>query len=240
MDRYTRHELKQDELQQALDALQSFGRKYQQQIIYIGLAVIVVVGLAFGLKTYAARKELAANNALQGALTTFGADVGTNTSNPLNPSSLMFPTAQAKYAKALSQFQAVVKNYPRTSAGAYARIHAGICQSQLGDSAAAIKTFNRAARSSDPEIASLAKFSLAQELAREGKTDEAAKIYQALADHPTLNVPKATALMALAGVYHTKQPARARQIYQQLQKEYGSSDSILSSALKEQLSTLPE
>jgi TolA-binding protein len=240
LDRYTRHELKQDELQQVLDAVQNFGRKYHQQIIFVGAALIVMAGLAFGLKTYASRKEAAANAALQEALTTFDAYVGQAPSNSLGSSAETFPTAEAKYKKALDEFQAVTKKYPRTKAGAYARIHAGICQAQLGNSAAAIKTFNEAARSSDHEVASLARFSLAQELAREGKTDEAAKMEQALADHPTLNVPKATALMALASLYRAKQPARARQIYQQLQKEFGSSDPILTSAIKQQMGNLPE
>lgn len=238
MDRYTRHELKQDELQEALEKLQVFGSKYYRQIIIIGAAIIVAGGLAFAYKAYSSRQESAANAALQNALTTFDAYVG-SAPGQLASTGPTFATAEAKYQKALDQFQAVVKKYPHTKAGAYAKIHAGICQSQLGESDAAVKTLTEAGQDSNSEIASLAKFSLAQVLAREGKTDEAAKIDQSLADHPTLNVPKATAMMALANLYRAKQPARARAIYEQLQKEF-SSDQVLASAIKQDMEGLPE
>ncbi len=239
MDRYTRHELKQDEFQDFIEKIQIFSSKYSRQIILGAVAVIVAVGLVYGLRTYSARKESAANAALENALTTFDAYVGNPSAAAMAAAGPSFQTAQLKYQKALGQFQAVTQKYPGTKAGAYAQIHAGICEGELGNSAAAIKTLREAAGNSDREVASLARLSLAQELQRAGKTDEAMKITQDLADHPTTTVPKATALMTLAGLYREKQPARARQIYVQLQKEYGS-NTELASALKQELSSLPE
>jgi hypothetical protein len=239
LDRYTRHELKQDDFQETLDRLQEFSSKYLRQIVYSAIAVIIVAGLVFGLRTYREQRESAANAALETALTTFNAYVGSAAAASLASTGPSFQTTQAKYQAALGEFQDVAQKYPDTKAGAYARIHAGICQAQLGNSAAAVTTLTEASKNSDPEIASLAKLSLAQELERAGKTDEAAKIDQALADHPTLTVPKATALMALASLYRAKQPARARLIYQNLQKEFGSNAEV-ASAIKQQLSSLPE
>ena len=60
----------------------------------------------------------------------------------------------------------------------------------------------------DAEIAAMAKFALAGELAKSGKTPEAAKLYQDLVDHPTMTVPKASALLAMADAYRESQPAR--------------------------------
>ena len=239
MDRYTRHQLKQDDFQEKIDALQIFAEKHLKQIIIIGAAVIVVAGAGWWVRSYYARQEAAANTELQTAITTFHAYVGSSQNAAMAGAGETYPTAKAKYQKALTQFSEVVKNYPRTKAGAYALIQMGICQSQLGNDTTAVKTLQNAAKNSDKGTASQAKFALAGVLSKTGKNDEAAKIYQDLADHPTTMVPRATALLALADIYRAKQPKRAREIYQQVQKEYGS-DAVVAESLKQQLSTLPQ
>jgi tetratricopeptide (TPR) repeat protein len=239
VDRYTRHQLKQDDFQEKMDALQVFAEKHLKQIIIIGAAVIVVAGAGWWIRSYYARQEAAANTELQTAITTFHAYVGSSQEAALMGAEKTYPTASAKYQKALTQFSEVVKYYPRTKAGAYALIQMGICQSQLGNDATAIKTLQNAAKDSNKGVASQAEFALAGVLAKTGKTDEAAKIYQDLADHPTTMVPRATALLALGDLYRAKQPKRAREIYQQVQKEYGS-DAVIAESLKQQLATLPQ
>jgi TolA-binding protein len=117
--------------------------------------------------------------------------------------------------------------------------HVGLCQAQLGNQNAAIKTLQEAARSSDRELAALAQFALAGELAKAGKTREATKTYDELASHPTSTVPEATALLALADTYRSTQPARAREIYQRLEKKYGS-DATIAQVLKDQIASLPK
>ncbi|MCL5670857.1 MAG: tetratricopeptide repeat protein [Acidobacteria bacterium] len=239
MDRYTRHQLKQDDFQEKMDALQIFAEKHLKQIIVIGVAVIVMAGVGWWIRSYYAHQESVANTELQAAITTFHAYVGSSQDAALMGSGEAYPTASAKYQKALSQFSEVVKNYPRTEAGAYALIQMGICQSQLGNDTTAIKTLQNAAKNSNKGIASQAEFALAGVLSKTGKTDEAEKIYQALANHPTTLVPRATALLALADLYRAKQPKRAREIYEQVQKEYGA-DAVIAESLKQQLSTLPQ
>jgi TolA-binding protein len=112
--------------------------------------------------------------------------------------------------------------------------HVGVCQALLGDQAAAIKTLQEASQDRDREIAALAEFALAGELVKAGKLPDAAKMYQALADRPTLSVPRATALLALADAYRATQPAQARQIYERVEKEFGS-DPALALAIKQQM-----
>src|ERR1019366_7621892 len=105
-----------------------------------------------------------------------------------------FPTAQAKYKMALGQFQAIVDKYkmiPRPQAVAVARYQAGVCQALLEDHAAAVQTLQEASNARDHEFAWVAKFVLAGELAKTGRVVEAAKLYQELANHPTMSVPKA-------------------------------------------------
>jgi tetratricopeptide (TPR) repeat protein len=239
VDRYTRHQLKQDDFSEKMEALQVFAEEHLKQIIIICAAVIVVAGGAWWIRSYYAHQEAAANIELQVAITTFHAYVGSSQQGALAGAGESYPTANAKYQKALTQFSEVVKKYPRTKAGGYALIQMGVCQSQLGNDATAIKTLQDAGKTSDKEIASQAQFALAGVLAKTGKTEDAAKIYQNVADHPTTMVPRATALLALADVYRNSQPKRAREIYEQLQKEYGA-DTVVADALKQQLATLPQ
>ncbi|HVB29205.1 MAG TPA: tetratricopeptide repeat protein [Terriglobia bacterium] len=239
MDRYTRHQLKHDDFQDKMDQLQVFAEQHLKQLLMVGVAVIVVAGAVWYIRNYYARQEAAANTELQDAITTFSAYVGNGQESSVLGAGQSYPTAQSKYQKALTQFSEVVKNYPRTKAAGYALIQMGVCQSQLDNETTAIKTLQDAARNSDQEIASQAQFALAGVLAKTGKTEEAAKIYQNLADHPTTMVPRATALLAMADIYRSTQPKRTREIYQQVQKEFGS-DTMIADLLKQQLATLPQ
>jgi len=149
-----------------------------------------------------------------------------------------FPTAHAKYKKALEQFDNLVRRFPRQKAAGIARYHAGLCQAELGDQAAAIKTLQEASRTSDQSISSLAKLALAGELVRASKLDDAAKLYRELQDHPTATVPRATAMLALADAYRQSQPAQARKLYEQMEKEFGS-NTYLAATVKQQIESLP-
>ena len=239
MDRYTRHQLKHDEFQEKMEVLQVFAEEHLKQIILVGIAAIAVVGAVWWMKSYYAHREATANTELQAAITTFHAYVGSSQQAAQMGATASFPTAKEKYQKALSQFSEVVKNYPHTKAADYALIQMGISQSMLGNEKTAIKTLQNAAKSSDNDIASQARFALAGVLAKTGKISEAAKIYQNLAAHPTTMVPRATALLAMADAYRATQPKRAREIYEQVQKEY-SSDPVIADSLKQQMASLPE
>ena len=119
---------------------------------------------------------------------------------------------------------------------AIALYQAGICESLVGNSAAAINTLQQASRDRDKEIAALAQFALAGQLLQPER-NEAVKIYQNLADHPTLGVPKTTAQLGLADAMKNSEPQRARQLYQQIEQESGSDPSI-AEAMKQQITDL--
>jgi len=238
----SRRELKQDQLRTTYEEFEDFFKKKYREILTVVGIVVVVGGLAGGLRIYQDRQKAAANLQLGVALRTFRAYVGPADQANMIPGMQSFPTAQAKYKKALEQFQEVIQKYsrfPQPKAVEIARYHIGLCQAQLGERDAAIKTLQEAARSSDRELAALAQYALAGELVKAGKLDEAAKVYGQLASHPTSTVPEATALLALADSYRSTQPARAREIYQQLEKKLGS-DASIAQVLKEQIASLPK
>ena len=240
MDRLTRHQLKQDEFRNVFEQFEEFFKQHYREILNATILVVVVVGLAGGLKYYTNRQEAQANADLGAALQTFRAYAGQPAPGAMDPGGPSFATAQEKYKKALGQFQAVVDNYkmiPRPKAVAIARYQMGVCQALLEDHAAAIPTLQEASQGRDPEVASLAKFALASELAKTGKLPEAAKLFQELADHPTLSVPKASALLAQADAYRASQPTLARQIYERVEKEFAA-NSAVSQAVKQQIASL--
>ena len=240
MERRHRHQLKHDEFKDTLVQIEEYIKRHYKEILNVSIIVVVVVGLASGLKYYADRQQAAANADLAGALATFRAYVGQPTPGQSEPGGATYLTAQEKYKKALQEFDAILGKYkmlPQPKAVAIARYQAGVCQALLDDHAGAIQTLTEASMDRDPEIAALAKFALAGELAKSGKTPEAAKLYQELADHPTLSVPKASALLALADAYRDSQPAKAREIYERVEKEFASNAAV-AQAVKQQIANL--
>jgi tetratricopeptide (TPR) repeat protein len=238
--RLTRKELKKDPfLSVYYDDFVEFAQKNYRAIIAAILLAALAVVAVYSWRSYKQRQELAANALLGTALKTFHAYVGAASEDASAPGGQTFSTPAQKYQAALKQFSEVVEKYPRQKAAEIALYHVGVCQSQLGNSGAAVKTLEQAVRASDPDIASLARLALADELARAGKLDAARKVYAHLAGHPTRAVPAATAWLALANAERFTQPAAAREIYQRLAKDY-SSDTYLAETVKEQLSTLPK
>jgi tetratricopeptide (TPR) repeat protein len=240
VDRQTRHQLKHDEFKDTLVSVEEYFRDHYKEIINIAIIVVVVLGLAAGLKFYTDRQEAGANADLGEALATFRAPVGQSNPGQNDPVGATYPTAQDKYKKALQQFDAILDKYkmpPRPEAVAIARYQAGICQSLLGDHNGAAQTLTEASMGGDAEVAAMAKFALAGELAKSGKTPEAIKLYQELVDHPSITVPKASALLAMADAYRDSQPAQARQIYERVEKEFASNASV-AQAVKQDIASL--
>ncbi len=245
MARLTRHELKQDELRSTFEEFEQFVKQRYKEIVTVVSLLAVVGGLAGGLKLYQDHQQAEANAQLGLALKAFRAYVGPAEAGTLGPDAAIFPTAREKYKKALEEFSKLTevrgfrKLLPEPKAVTIARYQIGVCRAALGDQAGAMRALEEASRASDPSVASLAKFALAGEMTKNGKLQEAAKLYQDLADHPTLTVPKATALMAKAEAYRATQPAQARQIYERMEKELGP-DAMLAQVLKQQMASLPK
>jgi tetratricopeptide (TPR) repeat protein len=241
----SRRELKEDRLRTAFEDYEAFAKEHYQTIIAGVAIVLALVGAVYGLRVLTGRAEATANTKLAVALDTYHAYVGAASPQTVSAGMETFPTEQEKYKKALGEFQAVTdvtgvaKLLPRRKAVRLARYYVGVCQGELGNDAAAVETLEASARDSDPAIASLAKLALGEEYVKTGKVADAVKIYQDLSDHPTPTVPRSTSLLALADVYRGSQPGQARQIYERLEKEYGT-DAALAGELKQQISSLPQ
>ncbi len=66
----------------------------------------------------------------------------------------------------------------------------------------------------------MAQYQMAVIYSRTGKTDDAVKIFRALADKPSVIVPRPLVLLELARVLAPSNPKEAASIYQQIKKEF--------------------
>ena len=65
MDRLTRRELKQDQLRTTFEAFEQFAKTHYREIVTVMSALIVILGLAAGLKLYNDRQERRARRGAQ-------------------------------------------------------------------------------------------------------------------------------------------------------------------------------
>ncbi|MGH9355789.1 MAG: tetratricopeptide repeat protein [Terriglobia bacterium] len=238
MAHLTRKELKKDPfLSIYYDDFVDFAEKHYREL---AAALVIIALLVVGViswNRHAQAQEASANALLGSALAAFHAYVGSASADALGPGIQRFSTTDEKYQASLKGFSAVAAKYPHQKAGEIALYHAGICQAMLGQQTAAVKTLQRAGKSSDPEIASLSRLALADELEQTGKLVQAEEIYNSLAQHPTRTVPAATAWLALADAEAPANPSQARQIYERVSNEM-SSDAFLTETLKQKLADL--
>ena len=167
--------------------------------ILYGLVGLVVAALLFGVfVNWRNRKADEAQRALGRAIEIASSPLA---GDPLgaDPKAQKFASEQERAQKAIEEFQKVAAKYGdpyRTEARYF------IATSMLAvDRTKAIAELAEVAKSSVPEVATLAKFALAQAKEAEGGLDEAAALYAELAKQQVPVVTADTANLRLAGVY---------------------------------------
>ena len=219
----TRHQLKQDRFSkvtfEAAGNAAHWSVEHQSKLIAAVIAVIVLGAIAFGGWYYINSQDEKASAEFSTAVRTWETPVRP-AGVPPQPGSDSFASAQERATAARKQFQAIVDKYPRTHTADMARYFVGLAAAQLGDNAAAERSLQEAARSSNADLAALGKFALASVYRAENKDAQAIDLYKQLMDKPTLVVSKATAQLELASFYESRQkPDEAKKIYEQVQKE---------------------
>lgn len=219
----TRHQLKQDRFSkvtfEAAGNAAHWSVEHQSKLIAAVIAVVVIGAIAFGGWYYINSQDEKASAEFSTAVRTWETPVRP-AGVPPQPGSDSFAAAQERATAARKQFQAIVDKYPRTHTADMARYFVGLASAQLGDNAAAERSLQEAARSSNADLAALGKFALASVYRAENKDAQAVDLYKQLIDKPTLVVSKATAQIELASFYESRQkPDEAKKIYEQVQKE---------------------
>jgi tetratricopeptide (TPR) repeat protein len=224
----TRHQLKEDRFSkvtfQAAENAVHWSDEHRSTLIMAAIAVVAVAAIAIGGWYYVNQQDEKASAELSTALRAFEAPIRP-AGMPAQPGMDSFASAQERATTARKQFQAIVDKYPHTHTADMARYFVGLASSQLGDNAAAERSLQEAANSSNSDLAALGKFALASVYRTENKNTQAVDLYKQLIDKPTIVVSKATAQMELAGFYETQQkPDEAKKLYDPIAKDTPSTE----------------
>jgi tetratricopeptide (TPR) repeat protein len=219
----TRHQLKEDRFSKAtLHAAEQtvhWTVEHQSKLLIAGIVVAVVALIGLGGWYYLNSQDDKASLDLGSANRTLEQQVRP-AGVPAQPGFPSFASTQERATEARKQFQAIVDKYPHTRTADIARYFVGLTSSQLGDNIAAERNLQEVAKSSNKDLAALAKLALASVFRTENKDAQAIDYYKQLIDKPTTSVNKVTAQLELANFYEEKQkPDEAKRIYDQIQKE---------------------
>ncbi len=219
----TRHLLKQDRFSQATfgaaEATAHWTVEHKSKVLVGGAALIVVLAAAFGGWYYLNQQDQKASIQLSQAVRTLDTSVRA-AGSPAEADIPSFASAKERATRAHQQFQTIVYSYPHTRTAEFSRYFLGLTSSQLGDNAGAEKDLKDVASSHNEDLAALAKMALATVYRNTNRTKDAIDLYNSLIAKPTRSVGKATAQMELAETYKaSQQPAEAKRIYEQMQKE---------------------
>lgn len=224
----TRRQLKQDRFSKV--TIEAAGNaahwtvEHQSKVIAAVIAVVVIAAIGFGGWYYVNTQDEKASAELSTAVRTFETPVRP-AGVPAQPGYDSFASLQERATAARKQFQAIVDKYPRTHTADMARYFVGLASEQLNDNAAAERSLQEAASSSNADLAALGKCALASVYRAENKGTQATDLYKQLIDKPTLVISKATAQLELAEFYVSQQkPDDAKKIYDEVAKENPSTE----------------
>lgn len=165
--------------------------------ILYGIVGVVLLAILVGVwVTWNRRKADEARRALGRGITIASAQVGST--SPLDPNTT-YANEQERAQKAIEEFQKVVAKYGdpyRTEARYFIATNLLYVDREKG-----ISELNELSSNSNTDIATLAKFALAQAKEADGKLDEAAQFYSQLASQNSALVTPETANLRLALVY---------------------------------------
>ena len=224
----TRHQLKQDRFSkatfQAAEKTVHWTVEHQSKLIIAAIVVVIAAAVGFGGWYYLNTQDAKASLEL-GAATRVLEQPVRPAGMPAQPGYESFGSLQERATEARKKFQAIIDKYPHTRTADMARYFVGLTSSQLGDNAAAERSLQQVADSSNKDLSSLAKLGLASLYRAENKDAQAIDIYKQLSEKPTTAVNKVTAQMQLADLYESQQkPDEAKRIYDQIQKENPASE----------------
>jgi len=224
VDRIQRQELKHDEFVDSVEETLLWVEDNLRTLALVALAVVVGGVSVGGFYWYGKKQETAASVALAEALVTYQAPVQAGLPPlPGEDPQQTFSSEQEKFEAAEKKFAAVRDEYPRTRAGHLAQHYQASCLFELGKTDEAISSLQELSHSADKNTAAMTKLSLASFHRQLGQREQAARLLQELADNPTVNVPRATALLELATLKAESDPAEARRLYNEIKAEFPGS-----------------
>ena len=201
------------------------------------LAIIIVV-VAAGV--FVTARESSASAAFGSAMEIYQSPIDVP-GQPPTPGVKSYATLADRAKAANTAFAQVAGKYGMTQDGKNARYFEGLTQLEQGQTGSAETTLKEVANGWNKELASLAKFSLADLYRQTGRDSQAVDLYNQLSDKPTDAVPYGMAQIQLAELYTTQGKADlAHKIYAQLKDKDPKSAAGLVAAKKLNPAASPE
>jgi len=214
----TRKELKQDKIKETFEHGAEAVFSHRSLTLIVLLVILVVVGTWSGWRIYTDRQTVHASAALNDAMKVHSARIGA--ADPSQPGEPAFPDEGSRSNAAQQKFAQVADKYPHNYYGRLARYYSALCLEDGERLNQALEELKRISDTGDAEITALSQYQTAVIYARTGKTDEAVKIYRALADKQSVLVPRPMVLLELANTLRASKPSEAMKVYEQVKKEF--------------------
>jgi predicted negative regulator of RcsB-dependent stress response len=214
-----RRDLKKDEIREKIVSGVESVASHQQALWIVVTAALIVALAVFGWNSYTRRQTAKASAGLDDGLKIFQARIRT-AGEPVDPNEVTYLDEKNKFTDAERKFLVVANQYGRTKPGQMARYYAALCEVQLKLYPDAEKNLGQVVSGGDENLASLAKFQLAEVYQQENKGSQAVDLYKQLSDKPSIFVPKPLAMLALADYYRKSDPAQATKLYNQVKQEF--------------------
>jgi TolA-binding protein len=233
VDRLTRKELKSDRFALEVQHGVTYVNEHRQQMMRwggIGLGALVLIS---GIVIYRNHEHSVRQEDLAAAMKIQNANIGPAQTEYQTT----FPTAAERYKAVEKSFTDLSKKYSGSDEGEVAEFYLGTAAADQGRIDEAERHFKRIAEGGSSSYASLAKLSLAQIYATNGKVADGEKLLQSLIDKPTVMVSKEQATIALGELLAKTDPARARKLLEPLRN---SKRSGVSRAAINALSDFPQ
>lgn len=186
MAKLTRKQLKKNRFVEEVGEAVGIFTTHRNLIIGIAVGVLVLVVAGAGFYRYQQERDTEARLALQEALSNYYGQVSLN---PM-PGRVTFATTIAKDTAIRESLTKVADDFAGRLEGEVARLHLALYEVSDGDLEKGKTMLEGILDHRNREVAALARKSLADELLREGKNEEALTHYQHLVDNPTDMLPR--------------------------------------------------
>ena len=227
MARFHRKDLKRDRFVEEVTHQVEFFSGHRRQVVAGGSAVLVLLVCGLGYRSYSSQRNASSLAALHDAIDLYHGVVSAEE----QPGLKTFATEADRLDQITRALDAVILDYPGTSAASGAMYYSGLLDRAEGNMNEARAHFEQAIRGKAAEYPALARMALGALLVEQGEAEAAREQYQAVVDAPTTVVSKEQASIELARTFVSSDPGKAREILDEIQSGNSAASSLAASLL---------
>lgn len=208
MDRQTRKDLKTDKFAEDVFDVFEWASVHKAEVVRYGALLLAVVVIVVGVVYYNRSQAVTREEALAKALRVDDA----TTAEVVQPANMHFDTEAEKDKAKMQAFTDISAKYNGSQEAAVADMYLGSYAVDAGNLAEAEKRYRKVVDDGPKAYAGLARLSLAQVYASEGKAADAEKVLRDAIANPSLTVSKEHATIVLGELLAQNNPAEAHKL----------------------------